>query len=133
MPRRQRGQATVEIVLALPTLFLVVLLVLQGALYVHALQVVRTAAQEAARTAAADGATLADGQARGRALLQAGLGRSGQALSVSLSEDDHGVLVNVSGSMGLLTEGPVYQLGLPLQATGRATRELFSPSGSAGR
>jgi len=32
--------------------------------------------------------------------------------------------------MGLLTAGPVHQLGLPLEATARATRESFVPSGS---
>jgi Flp pilus assembly protein TadG len=125
---RQRGQATVELVVALPTLVLVILVVLQSALYVHALQVVRATAQEGARAAAADGASLADGQSRARALLHAGLGQSGQLLSVSLSEDAQGVQVTVSGSMGLLTEGPVHELGLPLSATARATREMFTPS-----
>jgi Flp pilus assembly protein TadG len=132
MRLRQRGQATVEVVLALPTLVLVVLMVLQSALYVHALQVVRVAAQEGARAAAADGASLADGQARARALLQAGLGQSGRALAVSLSEDAVTVQLTISGSMGLLTEGPVRALGLPLQATGRATREVFAPSRGTG-
>jgi len=120
----------VELALALPTLVLVVLVVLQSALYVHALLVVRGAAQEGARAAAADGAGLADGAVRARSLLQAGLGRSAQSLSVSPSQDAQGVQVTVSGSMGLLTAGPVRELGLPLQATGRATREIFRPSES---
>jgi Flp pilus assembly protein TadG len=120
----------VEVALALPTLVLVVLVVLQGALYVHALQVVRAAAQEGARAAAADGASLSDGQTRAKALLKAGLGRSGQALAVSLGEDAQSVRVTVRGSMGLLTAGPVHQLGLPLETTARATRESFVPSGS---
>jgi hypothetical protein len=127
--RRQHGQATVELVVALPTLVLVMLVVLQSALYVHALQVVHTAAQEGARAAAADGASVADGQVRARALLQDGLGQSGRLLNVSLSEDAQGVQASVSGSMGLLTEGPVHNLGLPLQASARATREVFSASG----
>ena len=63
--------------------------------------------------------------------LRAGLGQSGQLFSVSLSEDAQGVQATVSGSMGLLTEGPVHELGLPLQATARATREVFVPSGGA--
>ncbi|MDQ6675371.1 MAG: pilus assembly protein [Chloroflexota bacterium] len=129
MRRRERGQSTVELVVALPTLLLVLLVVLQSALYVHALQVVRAVAQEAARAAAADGASLADGQSRARALLQAGLGQSGQLLNVRLSEDAQGVQAAVSGSMGLLTEGPVQAFGLPIQASARATREVFVPSG----
>jgi len=128
MRRRERGQATVELVVALPTLLLVMLVILQSAFYVHALQVVRTAAQEAARAAAADGASLADGQTRARALL-AGLGQNGQLLNVRLSEDAQGVQATVSGSMGLLTEGPVQTFGLPIQASARATREVFVPSG----
>jgi len=88
------------------------------------------AAQEGARAAAADGASLSDGQTRAKALLKAGLGRSGQALAVSLGEDAQSVRVTVRGSMGLLTAGPVRQLGLPLVTTARATRESFVPSGS---
>jgi Flp pilus assembly protein TadG len=128
MRRRQGGQATVEVVLALPTLVLVMLVVLQSGLYVHALQVARGAAQEGARAAAADGASLADGESRARALLRAGLGRSGQALNVSSSADAQSVHVTVSGSMGLLTAGPIHALALPLDATARATRETFMPS-----
>jgi TadE-like protein len=127
---RKPAQSTVEVALALPTLVLVVLLVLQSALYVHALHVVRSAAQEGARAAAADGASLATGEARARALLEAGLGRSGQALSVSPGEDADGVQVTVRGSLGLLVAGPVRALGLPLEAVGRATRESFVPTRS---
>ncbi len=126
---RWRGQATVEVALAFPTLLVVVLLVLQSALYVHALHVVRSAAQEGARAAAADGATLAAGEARARTLLEAGLGRSGQSLTVSRREDGQGVQVAISGSMGLLVAGPVRALGLPLEAVGRATWESFVPTG----
>ena len=118
-----------ELVVALPTLVLVLLIVLQSAFYVHALLVVRIAAQQGARAAAADGASPADGQNRARALLRAGLGQSGDLLSVSLSEDAQGVQARVNGSIGLLTEGPVAQLGLPVNATARATREVFVPSG----
>jgi hypothetical protein len=121
--RRNRAQSTVDMALAFPTLMLVVLLVLQSALYVHALMVVRSAAQEGARAAAADGATLSSGEARARALLVAGLGRGGQLLSVSPRQDAEDVQVTVSGSMGLLVAGPARTLGLPLQAVGRATRE----------
>ncbi len=133
MPARRRAaQTTVEAALALPTLLLVLFVLLQSALYVHALHVARAAAQEGARAAASDGATLADGEQRARALLVAGLGRSGLSLSVDPGEDASSVQVRVHGSMGLLGVGPVRRMGLPLEAWGSATRESFRPSGGGG-
>ena len=61
--RRSEAQSTVEVALSLPVVMLVFVMLLQGALYMHALNVVRSAAQEGARAAAAEGATLADGEA----------------------------------------------------------------------
>ena len=53
--RRSEAQSTVEVALSLPVVILVFAMLLQGALYMHALNVVRSAAQEGARTAAAEG------------------------------------------------------------------------------
>jgi len=127
--RRSEAQSTVEVALSLPVLMLVFVMLLQGALYMHALNVVRSAAQEGARAATAEGATLADGAARTRAMLAAGLGRRGDALTIGVDEDAGGVRLAVSGSMSLLLAGPTSKslLALPLEGRGHATREVFRP------
>jgi hypothetical protein len=123
------------VAVSLPLLVLLVIVLLQGALYVHALHVVASAAREGARAAAADGATVADGEARARALLGAGLGHAGSDLLVQVGEDADDVRVEVSGSMGLLglrTAGAGTPVGLPLEGRGHATREGFRPARTAG-
>ena len=87
------------------------------------------AAQEGARAATAEGATLADGAARTRTMLAAGLGRSSDSLAIGVDEDAGGVRLAVSGSMSLLLAGPTSKslLALPLEGRGRATREVFRP------
>ena len=62
----QRGSAAVELVLLTPLLMILVLVVVQFALWQHARQVLLAAAQEGARAARAQGGTSEDG--RGRAL-----------------------------------------------------------------
>ena len=126
---RSEAQSTVEVALSLPVVMLVFVMLLQGALYMHALNVVRSAAQEGARAAAAEGATLADGEARTRTMLAAGLGRTSDALAVGVDEDADGVRLAVSGSMSLLLVGPTSKslLALPLEGRGYATREVFRP------
>ena len=134
--RRMGGQATVALALSLPVLVLLLVVLLQGALYVHALHVVTSAAQEGARAAAADGATLADGERRTRALLGAALGRGGRDRVVRLDEDAADVRGEVSGSMGVLglrsASGAAVLPGLPLRGRGHATREGFRPARAAG-
>lgn len=129
--RRAAAQGTVALALCLPLLVLLLVVLIQGAVYVHALHVAASAAQEGARAAAADGATLADGEAYTRALLGAGLGRAGGDLSVQVDGDTDAVWVDVSGSMGMLglrSAGAGSPVGLPLHGRGRATREAFRPT-----
>ena len=67
-PRRvrvaERGSAAVELVLLTPLLMLLVLVVVQFALWQHARHVLLAAAQEGARAARAQGATADDGRTR---------------------------------------------------------------------
>jgi Flp pilus assembly protein TadG len=76
--RRERGSVAVELAVVAPALMLLVLGVLQFGLWYHAQNVVQTAAQEGARTAAAENGTAETGQARALELLQEGLGNAGQ-------------------------------------------------------
>jgi hypothetical protein len=135
--RRQRAaaQGTVDMALCLPLVVLLLVVLIQGAVYVHALHVAATAAQEGARAAAADGASLADGEAYTRALLGAGLGRAGRDLAVQVDADSDSVWVDVRGSMGVLglrPDGAGSLVDLPLHGRGRASREGFRPTHAVG-
>ena len=63
-PTGQRGSAAVELVLLTPLLMILVLVVVQFALWQHARQVLLAAAQEGARAARAQGGTAEEGRAR---------------------------------------------------------------------
>ena len=65
----ERGAATAELVIATPLLLLLVLLVVQFALWQHAIHIADAAAQEGARAARLEGGTAADGAARARVFL----------------------------------------------------------------
>jgi Flp pilus assembly protein TadG len=65
----ERGAATAELVIATPLLLLLVLLVVQFALWQHAIHIADAAAQEGARAARLEGGTAADGAARAREFL----------------------------------------------------------------
>lgn len=69
----ERGSASVELVILLPTLFAILFLGLQGALYYHARAVAIAAAQAGARAAAAENGHDTDGtHAAGDFITQAG-------------------------------------------------------------
>jgi Flp pilus assembly protein TadG len=136
---RARAVATVEAAVTFPLVVLVFLLVVQGALYVHARDVVLGAAREGAHTAAMEhdtvDAALSDGQSRAQAILVAGLGRYARDVQVLPAEDDGGnVVVEVAGSFPLLLPGPGQggRLTVPLVARARAAREVFRPQGEGG-
>ena len=65
----EHGAATTELVVATPLLLLLVLLVVQFALWGHAIHISDAAAQEGARAARLEGGTAADGAARAREFL----------------------------------------------------------------
>jgi Flp pilus assembly protein TadG len=85
-PRGPRAQALVEAAASFPLLVLLLLAMVEGALYVHALHVVRGAAREGAHAAAAEHATvdeaITDGRARAREVLAAGLGQYADTIQV---------------------------------------------------
>ena len=137
--RRLRGQALVEAAVSFPLLVLLLLVVVEGALYVHARHVVLGAAREGAHAAAAEHATVeeavADGRARAREVLDAGLGEYAVAIQVLDPTIDGGsVLVEVSGAMPLFFGSPGQggPVQLPLDAQARASREFFRPQGAGG-
>ena len=137
--RRAPGQALVEAAVSFPLLVLLLLVVVEGALYVHALHVVLGAAREGAHAAAAEHATVEEavdaGRSRARDVLEAGLGQYADGLQVSDPVLDGGsVVVEIHGAMSLFFGGPGQNapVQLPLDARARASREFFRPQGVEG-
>ena len=106
---------------------LLVLGVLQFGLWYHAQNVVQAAAQEGARTAAAEDGTVETGQARALEVLEEGLGSAGQREDAVASLDQDAARVVVTAEMpGLL---PIPGLsGFTLSSEATAFRERFRPA-----
>jgi hypothetical protein len=137
--RGARGQALVEAAVSFPLVVLLLLAVVEGALYVHALHVVLGAAREGAHAAAAEHATDEEavdaGRDRAREVLEAGLGRYADAQQVTDPVLDGGsVVVEIHGGLPLFFGGPGQDapVQLPLDARARASREFFRPQGVEG-
>lgn len=118
---------------------LLLLVIVEGALYVHALHVVLGAAREGAHAAAAEHATVEDavddGRTRAREVLEAGLGQYAAYIEVAdPTVDDGSVVVEVRGSLPLFFGSPGQDalVQLPLDARARASREFFRPQGIGG-
>lgn len=136
--RGARGQGLVEAAMCFPLVVLLLLTVVEGALYVHALHVVLGAAREGAHAAAAEHATVeeavVDGRTRAREVLDAGLGQYADALQITDPVLDGGsVVVEIHGGLPLFFGGPGQNapVQLPLDARARASREFFRPQGAA--
>lgn len=80
-PRRDTGQATVELALGLPVVFLCLLLLVQLLVVVRAQLAVAHAAREAARAAAVSADPVGDGTSAARAALSAALGGASVAIA----------------------------------------------------
>ena len=125
--------------MSFPLLVLLLLAIVEGALYVHALHVVLGVAREGAHAAAAEHATVDEaveaGRSRARDVLEAGLGRRADAMQVTDPVLDAGsVVVEVHGGLPLFFGGPGQDapVQIPLDARARASREFFRPQGAEG-
>jgi hypothetical protein len=128
---RRAAQALVETALVLPLLLSLSLGMLQVVLYVHAHDVLISAAQEGARLAAEDGRGLDEGYARARALIAAGLGTSVDPVRLDGGMDDELVALHIHAALRPILPLPLVH-DLPITAVGRVARERFRPGG-AGR
>lgn len=122
------AQALVEFALVLPMLIGLSLGILQLVLYAHAWDVVTSAVQEAARLAAEDGRDLVEGDARARALVQAGLGNSVGPLQINATIDPDLVSMRIDTNLRPILPLPL-DAGLPLHAQAWVARERFRPGG----
>lgn len=124
----ERGDALVETAITLPILLIVALALVQFALYAHASHVVTAAAQEGARTAAAEGATLEEGVAYAQALLRAGLGQTAETIGLRAVDDGRSVSISATGRLRMVIPW-VGDSGLPLSATASLAKERFRAGG----
>lgn len=118
-PRDDLG--TAELVVATPLLLLLILAVIQFAVYEHASQVAQTTAAQALATARVTGATAASGQAEAESLL-ANLGHGVLVdPQVSVSRDATTARVTVTGK----AEGVIPLLHLSVSANSSGPIERF--------
>lgn len=101
-PTRQRGAALLETALTFPALLLVVLGLLQFALWAHAENVATDAASYGARRAAEAGGTLSAAVATTQGLVQSGLGGYAAGFTVQGQDTGPAVVLDVQGSIPLL-------------------------------
>ena len=122
------GQALVETALVFPVLIVVMLGVLQVALYAHARDVVLSAAQEGARLAAEDRRGVEDGYARIAELARAGLGTTVAPLETHARSDADVVEFTIDTRLSPIVPLPMTG-GLPIHVRASASREYFRPNG----
>lgn len=125
--RSERGTATLEFAIVAPALMVLVLGILQFGLWYHAQHVTRTAAIEAARSAAAEEGNADAAEARGTEVLQAGLGSAAEEPTIAVTVDSDEARAVISARMrGLL---PIPGLSsFALHAEASAYRERFRPA-----
>jgi Flp pilus assembly protein TadG len=121
--RRERGDATVEAVLAVPVLLVMILTIIQFALWYHASHTAKAAAHEGVRAARVEGGTATDGRARAADFMARAAPTLVDHVTVTASRDDDHTRVEVHGSLRSLIPG----LQLPVTAEADSPVERFRP------
>ncbi|HLY81403.1 MAG TPA: TadE/TadG family type IV pilus assembly protein [Acidimicrobiales bacterium] len=119
--RSQRGTTTLEAVLVFPVLLLLLMLIIQFALWYHATDVATAAAQDGVRAARVEGGTGQDGSARANTLLDEAARSILQDRKVVVARTTDDARVEVSGTCIAL----VPFLHLPVRAVAESGTERF--------
>ncbi|HEX6420536.1 MAG TPA: TadE/TadG family type IV pilus assembly protein [Acidimicrobiales bacterium] len=129
--RGDAGAATTELVLVAPALLFTILLTVQLGLYFHAVNVASSAAQEGAHEASLQGATLADGEATARGLVDdlAPSLLAGVRVDGSYANGGDHVRMTVSGRVSQVVTIPGIDLGISVNETAETPVERFRPAG----
>lgn len=124
--RGDRGAGSAEIVVAVPLLMLLILLVIQFAIWENAESIAHATAEEALAAARVQGGTAASGQQRASQVIgQIGSGvLNGPRVSVAVTPAD--VTVEVAGTAERVL--PVPGLSFPVTATVTGPVERFVPA-----
>ena len=119
--RSQRGTTTLEAVLVFPVLLLLLMLIIQFALWYHATDVATAAAQDGVRAARVEGGTGQDGYDRANTLLDEAARSILQDRKVVVARTTDDARVEVSGTCIAL----VPFLRLPVRAVAASGTERF--------
>ncbi|MFD9735707.1 TadE/TadG family type IV pilus assembly protein [Umezawaea sp. NPDC059074] len=125
--RDQTGSGTVELVLATPLLLLLVLLIAQFALYLHAMHIAQSAASQALSATRVHGGSSSAGTAEGqRVLAMLGNGplrdgsvsvrRGGDQASVTVGGTATNILPFLSFPVSARADGPVEKFTPPISS-----------------
>lgn len=121
---RERGSASAELVVATPLLLLLVMAVIQFALYYHGAEAAQAAASQAVAAARAQGASTASGQAQGQAILDQVAGGSLPERAITVTRTATDAQATVTGTVESLIPG------LTLHITAHAAAPLEAWSGN---
>jgi Flp pilus assembly protein TadG len=119
----ERGSVSTELVIATPLLLLLILAVVQFALWQHANQVARTVAQQSVAAARVAGATVGTGQDEARTVLAQLGNQELRDAQVSATRDDDTTTVVVTGE----SSSVLPFLHLPVKAVATGPTERFRP------
>jgi Flp pilus assembly protein TadG len=130
-PRCDDGAATTEFVIAAPGFLLMIMLIIQAGLYFHAVSVASAAAQEGARAATLEGASVGEGEQEASEFVQAlapdlltNVGVSGQ-----LTDGGELVRVTVTGDVVEVFRIPGVDIDYSVRETSEGVIERFRPAG----
>ena len=101
----ESGSAATELVIIMPAVMLLIMLVVQFALYYHGANVATAAAQDAVRSARVEAGSVGAGRNRADALLAGSGGGTLQGAQVSVSRDGRHVHVEVTGEVASVIPG----------------------------
>ena len=119
------GYSTLEFACVLVLVMTLIVGLMQVVVYVHTRDVVKAAVQEGARVASSEGRSTKDGAAQARALLEAGLGRSGERFRVVGIDQQDRVVMRAEGSFPFSIPG--VSVRLPLTVETGMEKERFEP------
>ena len=117
----QRGEATTEMVLAVPVLMVLILTVIQFGLWYHAIHVAEAAAQEGVRTARVEGGTAEGGRSRASGFMTANAPQLVEGVTITAARDADRARVEVTGRLRSLVPG----LALQVEGTAESPTERF--------
>ena len=131
--RGDEGAATTEFVIIAPAMLFMILLIVQLALYFHAISVASAAAQEGAHDASLLGATPADGEETARQLIEALAPELLEGVDVDGQTVDGGdrVRMTVSGDVSQIITIPGTDLSISVNETAETPVEQFRPAAGA--
>lgn len=131
--RGDEGAATTEFVIIAPAMLFMILLIVQLALYFHAISVASSAAQDGAHDASLLGATPADGEETARQLIEALAPELLEGVDVHGQTVDGGdrVRMTVSGDVSQIITIPGTDLSISVNETAETPVEQFRPGAGA--